>query len=699
MLASNQHNHLVIARNDSLCWGAVALAMAEARSFELFEDWGDLFARPQRPDAESYTLVASLDSLKPEIVERLVDRSSGGFGGLPFGLLTAVNLSRLTFLILKGGVYQHVNFDRRETVLMHKLGFGTEYDHGVTDWEELSREKVQTLIDGPMDVLALSSHGDNIDANLNAGVLCGRRPLGDSTLAREFLPVDAPCLVGDFCHRNRRRELLFVPIDSVRSKFIFNEACSGIGLAGGLFPTQLSLALGALEGYAAWFLSSFKVLRSTATGPLLVQALLASGLRCGEAALVFRAFHQAATRDQPSYLLLGDAATRLFPPSKATRAVALSETDDNAEGIELELRSSGSAALLLHIEGAAAEELSRRSELRVRVVDGPAGMAPAMVAVLPKLTGHPLSLLAFSGAPMTFAPMKLRIEPALDAQARLVNQFRSVERNVAFLGIVHRKVDRAEGLRDGPELKQMAGDLREIVALANRGLDHAKRIAFILSEQVSSLDRCDRIEEEFGLFRMVVAAADDILVRRWSRWNMPYYFLPFYSGHLQFIGIEERAGRCEYCNNPRFRVQLESPMRAEVRRTLHHCVRCGVTSDSPSEELPLRIESSTSCVLGETVEQVVRFRNNQAFGRRAFVSLHFERPPPWLRASCYPHVQEVSVSGGAEGTVAFSVRTDQSTVPGVYNLIAIAASHAALFLACKPFLIREPRHDIGRAKS
>jgi hypothetical protein len=162
---------------------------------------------------------------------------------------------------------------------------------------------VAAALDGQWSVLGISGHGDGAHLNLHQTVLCGLIGAAERTLDGRGV-IDG-CGAGTGCKKVRDPSLRVVRAADLRAELLLLLGCNGSTANGELYPSDNSLALGALDGYARAVLTSTGQIEVPPALMTLLAHLLAQRLRLGELAAELNDLAAALNIAHP-YVLLGD---------------------------------------------------------------------------------------------------------------------------------------------------------------------------------------------------------------------------------------------------------------------------------------------------------------------------------------------------------------------------------------------------------
>jgi len=685
---------LVVARNDNYLFVAAYFAAMTNRRFIILDEWDSLTACVNRAAPNHVTIFSSPDALGQSTLFTFAGmRNTGTLGRVPFGIMTARSVQSLTFLILKTLIYPHCNFGPDLIVVDADLSRHASRNR-LRSWQDMDHTAVRELVKSTTNILSMTVHGDNIDANLNEGVLCGKSSHLNMLRTAQEGKNDTErytthtCLIKDLCRRNTAGTLSLIPMDRVRSRFCFSEACSGISLGGGMFPRQLSLALSAIEGWNSAYVSSLKAVRRTPLGPILVNALLASGYSFGQATNIFNTYHTTITGDVISYLLIGDpSATAGKDEPHHSDAITWNGDDDQTcfHLIEIVGRT-----VRIDLEGIPASVWEKRQDLSIEVL----GILPhpdsaqGFAIIVPDTRQDRLSLWMFSAGVMRFRRIDLRI--GLKSKRRMEQPRLSAFRtNRLFLDRLTTKICSADGLRPTVELARQGRDLHRVCKASRLLNDLAPTLLRELENKQVPLQSPNDVDELMTRFRSAVDKCDRMLARSWPRWKMGHYFAPFYDGYLFPNGPETPANVCPYCGEDCYAITMNTMARDTEARTITHCIRCGVISDRPEHETLMRIAGPHICSPGDTIIQECIHTNSELYEKKYYACITFEGSLPWMKYTARPELQSCIVPPQSEHRHSFEITIEKDTAPGMYYIVAPTFHNLGIQVSCKPFVVRD----------
>jgi hypothetical protein len=615
----------------------------------------------------SVTVVARPGELNQSTL--LAIARAGAKPHIRLGVLTARSFEALTIVIAKTILHRYASKGRCLTVLdQPQLRFATG-PHRVADWSDLEAQQFGQLVEDDLGVLSLATHGDNIDANLGSGVLCGR---GKAAAAERSEDPSDPCLASaDFCRRDPDGSRTRVSIDELRCGILYSEACSGANVSDGIFPSDLALALGALDGWISAYVASAKVARSTEIGGLAFTALMRSGATLGEAAHHCQAMQVSMTGDVPGYVVFGDPDLRLAGAGDEFVRHVVDWPADAELPATARLECPAPATVIEYV-GAGADLGGARFAARIQS-DAPASAVLAFTMPLPESCG--VSVLVFSAAE-SLCSIRIDLERADSEPAKELAS--DLGRNIEFLRYLHEKAATREGLRDTPELQRLASDL-ELALEKARKLRVEAAVAAAASPVLTVAGQDAPIKTMIDRLDAALEGDDRSLAERWRHWKMPHHLAPFYEPWLTPSGRERPAGPCYLCGTHTFEIDSVAPMRPDLIRRVTHCARCGVLSDRAANEPMIRILAPEHVRAGEPTDLALDEDGSKHFCLSMAISLGLESGSPWLR---------YSISRKSD---RFVLEIDKATPSGTYHLIGLRVRRLGLNLTTRPIHIEACR--------
>jgi hypothetical protein len=673
----------VVALGDEHALAAAALAALSGRGLVVAGDEDELLELVAAHDPPTLAVVAAPARLPVETLMALGGTYGPDVHGCAVGVLTGRTIASVTRLVAKSLSYRGAPA-RASLAVVDDVERAPDGDDVWIGWSDFDEADAARLGD-PYDVVALSAHGDQIDMNLNGAVLCGRSPdLAPAALAE---PTHT-CLHGDHCPRNRGGSVPRVAVGDLRCRLLFAETCSGIGVADAVLPGSLSLALGALEGVPAAYLSTTKAIRPSTSGSRLATAMLASGASFGETARAVSLAQAAATGDRPSFLLLGDPVARLRDPHDCHRVADAQSTDDG--GVVAEVGDVAGRFLRIDLLGSAAEAVAHEPDRVLDAVWDTAGDEPDDALngiVVAGALGAPLTVLLFAAAPFSLRRLRVTVSRSDGAVADCADELARLERNTFQLDAIARHVARLDDHRATPQRRKSATDLAQAV-------EHARTL---LIDGTAALDgarhRTVRLPRRMtgavvlaGLMRSE-HEIDRFLASSWRSWDMPHYQVPLYSELASSHGRERVAGPCYLCGRRSFEVEFDYYARPDLRRVVVHCPHCDLLFDRPADEGGAEMVGPRAVRRGSSVTQVLRIENHGRRERRFAGALSVEGSYPWFAAEIAPVSRSLPIAPQGSGELSFTVTVADSTAPGVYPLAALVTGGLSWAVSAKPLTV------------
>lgn len=679
---------VIAAHTSSFAPVALVYAAATRRRFVMFDTWAALAAQQGFGD-RPVTVFAEPACLDTSVTSWLQGHGQPPLlGGRPYGIVTALDLPTLTRLVARMLVYQRLAPRARcLSVVDPDLDADRVAGHEVVPIGEFSAAHARQLRQEHFDVVALSSHGDQIDANLNEAVLCGRPERWEGVPRSHAVGARThTCIETGECRRNPGGRLVLLPVGAVRCRVLFNETCTGTALSDGVFPRDLALTHRALDGWPAAYAATTKIVCSSGIGPILFQAFVASGLPLGQATALVDQIRQQVSGDVSGYLLVGDAETVVRPDAAELRRERARLTADGS--FEVDVLEPEPFVVLVAVEGESATSLADDASVRAEVI-GPAPRRPVFAVVVRNLLDVALGVLFVSTGPLPPGRLLARLAPVSARTSAVTEEVRDLGAQLELARFIQGRAERAEGLRDTPALRRLADDLRQVVAGADQVLRRAVRARRSCSNPITQTGCTDPFDEVGAVLDRGLAPLDERLARGWLGWKMTHFAAALYDG-LLFATGERHAGACYICGTPAFDFIQESEVQPNLRRVTTHCPHCGVLSDRPPEEPMVRISAPDVATVGSTVRAFLRVGHAGYRAGTTASAIGFEGELPWLSSDVAPDARVSVVAPGQWQDEPFDLEVSPVSSPGVYALVSVTAHHFRLNLSVRPILLQRP---------
>lgn len=692
---------LVIAIDDSYALFGAALARFEARPFRMMDTRSAV--AEQALGARSVAIVGEPRNFGPQAVGRLMGYEGAAATATmkaPFGIVTGHSRSSVSRTITKKLLYSnHSEAQRLLSIFDRPIHERREGALELLSLLTLDAAQASRLVDENFALVAIGTHGDPIDADLNESVLCGRSNRM-VTNHRSLVQVHT-CSNEDHCPRNRGGTLQRIAVDALRARFLAIETCTGIGIAEGLFPSSLSLALGALEGLPAAFLSTTKIIRGTGIGPLLIPLLAQRGLPFGEICEIMKLAHVGVSGDFPSFVLLGDPTSRLveqsapLPRVAGTLDLSSPRRGDSTPRwtLSTKLGPAPTSVVWIDVTGAEAEDVALRDGVALEGFSAepatPEPGAETIALVARDVFGTPLSVLLFAARPFELSSVRLSLVDDRGARDDVERAIAEVEDNLFLMRAIQKTAAHAKGILATPEREKQATDLslaidegEGILAEATTAL-HARRFP------VHSLPLPWSTPDVGAWLATKLASLDASLTSNWSAWNMRHFLVPQYGTAFVACGRERVAAPCYLCGGTLFEVTMRAQRRPTLARTVSHCSRCTIVSDRPSTEAIVEIRGPATVRRGERLEQRLLI-TNPANEERSFAAAgSVEGAHAWLRGQVEPSSTAAVVAAAGTSEVALDVVIGESTSPGTYNCVFMTMSRLAINVSVKAITVSD----------
>lgn len=666
----------VYAANGPTVWVGVALALATRRSLVVFHNWQELFDNLISQESRSITIITSSTELIPAVVSQLARVSILH----RIGVLTGRDLASVSFAVAKVIAYRQRGIGGAVTIVPDpSFAGGPAHDRRIA-LSDLTPEMIREFMSAPVDFFGVSTHGDNIDSNLGPALLCGLTHQKDPALIRDA----QTCEMHGLCRRDPAGRLMRVPFNRLQARFVVLETCSGIGVANGIYPSALSQALSAIDGWAEALLSSVKVARDTLVAPMFVRAALKEGLSYGEVAQLFSRLQVTVTGDQPSYLLMGDADGCLTPH----RCVQYQTVDwpTEAQGIDIRLHDITISFLIVIVKGAPGLTVHGEPLTVTFVEDNIPSKEfdPIFAGLMRDSIQTDLAVAVFSTAPL--GNIWLRLESGAEKRNHAETEIAALERNVTHLRWFHDKAARIEGLRPTPELRRQACDLDLACSQGEHALLLLRALPSLVTRRLVARAEGRASENIVKMARAITQAADIALVEAIPAWRLPHHIAAFYDGFIEPDGVERSAGPCYICKCSTYEVDMVGRLRPDIARTITHCYRCAVISDRPKDMPFLSLIGPDRARPGDTISQEIQVLSNEV-ADLVIVSTLISENLPWFETKSDPTFRVGIPRPDARESVRFNLEIHPCALPGIYYIMAVTVSNLRLSVSSKPLCI------------
>lgn len=578
---------LVIALSEEAAVAAIVYANLRAAEYLLFEDENTLQYHLSESGPATVAVFALPRDLKSRRFNSLRGKLKRPDGrSIPWGLLTGFDLSHLTWAVLKSELY--AGFSSAKHLLIQpgssdqnieSPAFSRVCGHGITE------AVLRSLPDVWRDLVAVESHGDQVDVFLGKGYLCGR--IRDYTdLLKKSLGERVPrCFYEDNCYRSLSATdsnchldgvTTLIPADSVAARVLMLNACAGL-LVGyeGFYELEASYALSALGGLAGSVVVSDRVRSSHPFENLFLSALLRCGVPLGEAVALLND-GQENWFPGGCFVLLGDPETTLNNPNEGRANwvrdvyggfdVPASPTDYSW----LQINDSWNSARLVHITSASSSEAIRAYALNTQSI----GTGLLLLTNLPPL---PETHVEIADPPTDSETSQMRLESLLQ--------------NLRDISII--KLDAQPDL---DILHQLLASWRTVLhqpPCDSARLILLKRLRDATCQELNMMQRW--LMGELTQ-RWAVALRGDII-------SIDERWLLYGSGDALDFG-------CSSCEESLISVSVMHAQLPSVRRRHHVCRVCNLVADLPWDDDLFALASPKTLPIGQNKELQVTLRND-----------------------------------------------------------------------------------------
>jgi hypothetical protein len=269
-------------------------------------------------DASSLIVMSLTNQLAADAIHDVVHANPR----LPIGFVSGVDLPGLSFSVCK------LLIDRQkprangggialiDSIRLLALANEQEWQYNTND--------LLRILDGAWDVLTLSGHSEGAHCNLGPVMVCGL--CGDVERARGR-ELTGGCTTSA-CKRKKSASAVPKRLISIRTRILNLFSCNSVVATPQLYPSNVSLILAALEGFATAVIGLNGNFRSRPSAPLASSLLLQSGARLGELVALLNEVDGLSSDCHP-FVLFGDPTIRV--PNQRPVVDARINPDSTAE--------------------------------------------------------------------------------------------------------------------------------------------------------------------------------------------------------------------------------------------------------------------------------------------------------------------------------------------------------------------------------
>lgn len=640
---------------------AAAHAVYTGSTLTLLDDLDQLVSRQFATDDRPVTLAVDLRRVDGAAMAELIQALGRGQG---FGLLTGSDLAAATRLVVKP--YLLAPWMNGTSTLMYMMGelYGAEPRPGeeLIGKQHASEEQIESLGQRFRSALFLAAHGQDLDANLVRGALCGpyERLQRSAPEPAPDLPV---CAYGQGCRFDFEGPRL--SSSRVRAGFVFHHSCGGVWLSDAVYHPGTNLVLGLVDSWPAAVVTSYRYISDTSYSILLSRRLVESGMPLGRAVAEVNALLEGTVREGPVFLLIGDPTLRFRPRSSLAEAELLGARDGEVQ-IRLPACSDGFAVARLDTAVWLAD--GRRQLYVERDPPGRAdGIAFRWTVAQPGDPQIRVYFYSVLGEGWDESVLRLGLSPPLSEDERM--RLRLGCQRARWLGLFQLGVrDHAE--KQAPdlwdEMEVVADDLGRAGATID-GSAHARLLAEALARRLESFEEA-AVDHLLGLTtRQVVWINQAYRLQNTRAWD----------ARFRKVSADWGRGVCPYCGNRSHGYRSEHPI-LPVEREVAICSRCGLWHDSPTWTDPMVVEAPTVVHTGESVDVALRVKNS--LGRTLHGTAGAALSVTDLdKAAFEPPRQRLAVAPGDSARAPFRLQLAPELRPGVYQIRAFAMLDMDLF--------------------
>ncbi len=315
-LTARESGHWIVVIGKDLIATGEYLSTFLGRSFRQLESIGDLSRWITQNSPTSVLAIARAAAWSTDAV-RSVANCVQETERTAWGILPTQDLPGLTFAAAKlllsrmskrpADVYIDAYRDTIEILTADKEGTEKAVDPLKQEWR----------------ALILRAHGEGSHVNLNKTVLCGAPVEGERDLEGRNV---RGCEAGRRCKRVCGSSTEIVAVSDVRTNLLCLLSCNGFSVCGEHYPSNSSVAISALDGYAASVLTTTMQTAPADCLPRVLHGLMLQRYTLGAICRIMNDCEIAASGN-PLYVLCGDPNTQITDPDDV-------ESDRKIERVE-----------------------------------------------------------------------------------------------------------------------------------------------------------------------------------------------------------------------------------------------------------------------------------------------------------------------------------------------------------------------------
>lgn len=516
---------LLLKRDSRHSIAAAYYACSTGKSVRFVDEWqADLDASLDASIA-SYLLVDDYAAFHKSLLARIVENEKFRQAPLGTGILTAFDEAAFTRLVVR------ILLTRDAPV----MPAGLEHYRVITE------------------------HGNEMHMELDGGeFLCGAASGEDSSFNDPTFDCRPTCP-----HTSRR------PAASLRVQHLLISSCNTFTLGDGVVGPEFSLLFRMMDG---WCCSVMAPLKHALTGvaiPLLIEALARSGCSLGALAERLNSIAAYGADADPAYVLLGDPATIVSPPS-----LELQQPDAHLIGDSMALAGNllGRCAAEWQLPPTTLRAVAARNDDRIAIVPLCSGLRSPDVyfAFRRRPDSDRWNLLLFSDRELPRTRVQLAVIGSAGVPSWLhvhtLDRIRELYRMQAF-GIAIEIIQDIE-----------AGILSQL----RFGIGYPRLVEYLVGElMIRNLGSI--LEEQLTQARHTIL--DQLIELTADRLWLSQRYGRHYSSVRR---APSGTAPCPYCVSETTPWHYADEVTGRTSRTLMICARCGIIADHPTES-PLHV--------------------------------------------------------------------------------------------------------------
>lgn len=651
-------------RGDNYLLESAFFALVQKRDWIAVESWEELRDIVAMKQTSSVLIFGTPQTLIPETILKIAqlfshEEQARRWMTMPYGFMTAPSLDTLLYVLYKNMYYPQPLQEKvlfLNALALNRKQYSDPYVDLITR-DECNQEKLQELLSVHRELTVFSGHGHE-DC-----LFLGKMSVFPSRIREgKVLNLNQP--LSAYMRGEVEQDVVFT--DQFKTKYLFANTCCGLHIANGLFPSELTVGAGFLEGSVAAYISTFMLKDNSEHEALLFSRLAREeGMCIGEAVRIVNNLLLQNTSDFPCYLLIGDPEGRFA--TAQTQAVQGQIAWDGDDHLEITAATHGGCLVTICLP------------------DQPFHHQPYTLETV-CLNGVPtqddLYYLyhedrCFIYATKQIASGTIALRFTCMKEGSLAQKLYAIDRypqRLEFLNVLRVFDQKHKGVAE--DMNNSIKALGSVYKSAGYSLRQSEKY----HKLIKRLDHNFQHLQE-ALLETYLAKVDK------GSWA----FTETYSDDFLPLSRCLLAQPCSACGNPLLQKKVVHPAYRELIREITICPRCGIISDKPLSTFRLSLRGPESVSQGEVLTKQVTFTNTDEDVQLITCGLGVER----TKLAVYPfHVRKALhtqlVQPGETIKIPFEIEIHEQCVAHSFYLKAfllanfeVACLHSVLFVLPK----------------